>query len=213
MNNQILALSITSLLALWRIPALRDGALSFVPKLPRSIQWLAPLLLSLAAACGQGYLDGARGEALLLATLTAGGQIGAEAIAAWHVGKRLWLAIKAAPGTATVLVIGLSTMATQGCAGSFEEARLAGAQDRLAGAKVNPARCASLDSKHAWGGAVAVGAASLAGVSGLATIKVDDEDRDLRYGLAVGSVGAAALAVGAEAYARSAATSYARECQ
>lgn len=85
--------------------------------------------------------------------------------------------------------------------------------DQAPVAAVTSPRCQSLDSRHRWGGTVAAGAAFLAGGAGLSTIQVDDEDRELRYGLAICAVGAAAVAAGAELYARDAATSWAEECQ
>lgn len=117
----------------------------------------------------------------------------------------VWLLVMTSP-------VWLALPLLTGCAGSFEESKLAGQQDRKQGATMQPSRCATLESQRSWGHAVSIGSASLAGVSGLSTIKVDDQDKGLRYGLGIGAVGAAALAVGAEAYAQSAGVAWVREC-
>jgi hypothetical protein len=215
LSGPSIALLITTLLAIWRIPAIREGALSFVPKMPRPLQFLPPLVLAMAAASGQGFLDGLRGEELLEATLLAGGQIGAESIAIWHTGKRIWALVKASPQTTTIVVLMGLASSTQACAGSFETARLRSpqvAQTQTVGASATSRlRCESLDDRQMWGSTAAIVFASASGVSGLSTVKVDDEDRNWRYGIATSAVLAAALAAGSEVYAQSARSSYFEE--
>jgi hypothetical protein len=99
-----------------------------------------------------------------------------------------------------------------GCAGSFEEARLAGAIQSKLGApsERNQTRCESLDSRAGTWGAVAKGAAILASASGLTTVPV--RDPDARSALVAGSVTAAAVAAGSFAVAERAATAWAQEC-
>jgi hypothetical protein len=46
----IIGIIITSLLALWRTPAIRDGVFAKFAELQRALQWLAPLCLSMLAS-------------------------------------------------------------------------------------------------------------------------------------------------------------------
>ena len=89
MTHLYLSLAITSLLAFWQVPALREGILKFVPKLPQWARPIPPLLLGALAVLGQGYLDGLRGDALVDSLSADGGQVGLVAIAAWHIWKRI----------------------------------------------------------------------------------------------------------------------------
>lgn len=85
----LLATVITLLIKLWNTETIRTKIFAFVPKLPRAIQWIAPLLLSMAVAGGQGFLDGKTGFDLFSFAMGNGAEIGAMAIAIWHVGKRV----------------------------------------------------------------------------------------------------------------------------
>jgi hypothetical protein len=112
-TTPILAASITTLIKLWNTAVIRDKIFSFVPKLPRALQWIAPLLLGMTAAGGQGFLDGKTGTDLFVFAAASGAEIGALSIAIWHVGKRVFEQTKTAT-TALVLVLALG-YATQGC--------------------------------------------------------------------------------------------------
>jgi hypothetical protein len=89
MTTVILTVMITLLLRIWNIPVIRDRVFGWVGKLPRALQWVAPIVLAMLAATGQGWIEGVRGEALLLMALVNGGEIGAMAIGLWHTAKRL----------------------------------------------------------------------------------------------------------------------------
>jgi hypothetical protein len=88
MTTILITITITLLLRMWSIPAIRDGIFQRVGKLPTAVQWLAPLTLAILAAAGQGWLNGLRGTALLEEALKSGGEIGAMAIGLWHTAKR-----------------------------------------------------------------------------------------------------------------------------
>lgn len=112
----------------------------------------------------------------------------------------------------------LLAICLSGCAGSLEQSRAVGQNERRLGAVAAPAgtpeRCAELDDRAAfWGGGAKVGAA-LASGAGLSSVAVDGDDRrDLKTGLQIGAVVAAAAAAGAFVIAESATRSWARECQ
>lgn len=104
-----------------------------------------------------------------------------------------------------------------GCAGSLEQSRVAGQNERRAGTLAAPAgtpeRCSTLDDRRQFAGMIGKSAAVLGGAAGLATIPTDDPDqRDLRTGLAIGGAAAAAVAAGAMFVAEGAGESWAREC-
>jgi hypothetical protein len=125
---------------------------------------------------------------------------------AQRVGRRtLGRLVKTSAAALVLLSLG-------GCAGSFEEARLAGLQARTAAkVAVFPSeRCVSLDNQHRTWGGVAKVSAVLAGAQGLSTIPV--EDKTARIGLAAGTAVTAAAAAGAQYVSESAAESWAREC-
>lgn len=94
-----------------------------------------------------------------------------------------------------------------GCAGSFEEARVAGQGIRLG----TPSECQAYDDGHRNWSAVEKAAGLLAGGSGLASIPLGDKE-DLRIGLAAGAVGAASVSVFAAVQADGFAKDWAREC-
>jgi hypothetical protein len=85
----ITTIVITLLLRAWNIPAVRDVVFARVGKLPRALQFVAPLSLAVLAAAGQGWIDGLRGTALFERAMSDGGQIGAMAIGLWHTAKRV----------------------------------------------------------------------------------------------------------------------------
>ena len=89
MTNYILSLSVTLLLAMWRLTAIREELFSRVGKLPSWLQPLPPLVLGALAVLGQGWTDGLRGDALVDNLQQNGGQVGLVAIAAWHIWKRV----------------------------------------------------------------------------------------------------------------------------
>jgi len=74
---------------MYRTAAVQAWVGARLPKLPRRAQYVAPLALASLAACGQGFLDGLRGQALIEFALAQAGQIGAMAIGIWHIGKRV----------------------------------------------------------------------------------------------------------------------------
>jgi hypothetical protein len=89
MTTVIITVAITLLLRLWNIPVVRDRVFGWVKKLPRSMQFVAPVVLAMVAAACQGWIDGLRGSVLFERALADGGQIGAMAIGLWHTAKRL----------------------------------------------------------------------------------------------------------------------------
>jgi hypothetical protein len=112
-----------------------------------------------------------------------------------------------------LLACSLLLVLVGGCAGSFEEARLAGLQAHSPTKAVAVApseRCQSLDNQHRTWGGVAKVSAVMAGAQGLSAIPV--EDKRARIGLAAGTAVTAAAAAGAEYLSEGAAESWAREC-
>lgn len=107
-----------------------------------------------------------------------------------------------------VLVLAVAASA---CAGSLEGSR---AEARKVGAaRSAPERCAALDDRRQFAGAIAKGAAVLGGASGLSTIPLDgDRYETARIGVAAAGVSAAAVAAGAVVVAEGAGESWAREC-
>lgn len=102
-----------------------------------------------------------------------------------------------------------------GCAGSFEEAKMAGnhatpGTTTVTAETVPSEYCRSLDSTHRTAGLFGKGAAVLSGGAGLSTIATSD--KDARLGLAIGSVSAGAVAAGAIFFSEAAANSWARDC-
>lgn len=84
-------------------------------------------------------------------------------------------------------ILGLLALISTGCAGTFEEARIAGVKAREA-APAAPAatleRCQRLSDAARLEGALAKGGAALTGASGIATWPVEG---DARVGLAIAS--------------------------
>jgi len=113
-HSWAVAMLVTAVLSAWRLPTVRDQVFAWIPRLPVRVQWAAPLCIAMLAAAGQGYLDGARGEALLLFALAQGGQIGVEAIGFWHFYKRV-RGTRIAPLAAAIAVLFLLPI-TIGCA-------------------------------------------------------------------------------------------------
>ena len=103
---------------------------------------------------------------------------------------------------------------TSGCAGSLEEAKLAGRAYRPLVAKTGTTPdgvdCVSIDRAHiVWDGTAKV-AAFLASGEGIAMIPIHDEGA--RVGLAVGVIGAGAVAILAESFSVGLATEWAKYC-
>lgn len=82
------------------------------------------------------------------------------------------------------LIVGL-VLALPGCAGTFEEARIARPVGVSSAPIVDRARCRELDDRSTLWGAIATGSAVVAGGAGLSTIPV--ESRDGKIGLAIGA--------------------------
>ena len=129
---------------------------------------------------------------------------------AGRVAKASERGLAAIPVVLCLAAIAVVCAFASGCAGSFEEARLAGKSPSAVAAYVPSLRCTKLDNAHrAWGFA-AVAGTSLAGASGLATIPVDNEARPYTAGA---TVVLAAGALGAKFVEDDYATAWARECQ
>lgn len=116
--------------------------------------------------------------------------------------------VQKAVDVVTKVVIVLLLLSFTGCAGSFEEARLARAP--LRSASPPTARCISLDSQHRTWGAIGKGAAVLAGAEGIATWPVNSHDAQV--GLAVGAGLTAAVAATAVYVSEDAGSTWVREC-
>jgi hypothetical protein len=110
------------------------------------------------------------------------------------------------------LIALVSVLVLSGCAGSFEEAKLAGRSERLSAAPVTPpsVRCISLDTQQRNWATLGAGAAVAAGASGATAIPCKDET--CRTVLVSVAVGAAVTAAAAEMASHGASTSWAREC-
>lgn len=94
------------------------------------------------------------------------------------------------------------------CAGSLEATR-----PSTLGAQEPSPYCQGLDSKRQTWGAVAKGAAVLAGASGVSTLPLQgDRYETARIGVAAGGIGAAAVAAGAVFLSESAGDRWAEQC-
>jgi hypothetical protein len=148
----------------------------------------------------------------LLPALKAAGLVLLE----YHGGKKVLqsLVSKGKPKAPTAVVTtggAVALLLITGCAGSFEEAKLAGVDTARRGAVAAPSeRCQSLDDQHRIWGGIGKGAAVLAGAEGIATWPVKD-DR-IETGLAIGAGVSAAMAAGAVYVSEQAGESWAREC-
>lgn len=101
------------------------------------------------------------------------------------------------------------------CAGSFELARVAGIKERSnpkGEVKRDEARCRDLDDSATTWQAVALGAGALGAAQGGGLMAIPDVSKDVRVGLAVGTVVASAVAVAAGAISKSKANAWAKEC-
>jgi len=159
----------------------------------------------MAAALADGQLTETELKAAGMAIL--------EAFGIYHGAKNLASGVKLPKASAktTLPSIVLLALLLGGCAGSFEEAKLAGMDPQARAAAPPPTEhCISLDSQHRTWGGVAKVSAVVAGAEGLSSIPVDDQK--VRIGLAAGTAAAAALAAGAAYVSEDAAASWAREC-
>lgn len=209
---------ITLLLALFRrvAPATWD-------RLPRRWQWVPAVVLATLGAFADGYAQGVPWSVALALAAYAALTAGAAAIGLVHVTKRVTSSgsdggasatVDAAPPTTDTpstlrsgavglvfLALGLlGALTLSGCAGTFEEARIAGhaAAAPAAPSPSDVAYCRDLDGSRTTWGAIAKGSAALAGASGLATLPVDSERGRLALGgatLAVGAVSVVAVYV------------------
>lgn len=78
------------------------------------------------------------------------------------------------------LSIAVVMLAISACAGTFEEAKVAGAKARAATpavATATPERCQSLSSAAKWEGAIAKGGAVLTGASGISAWPTEGDAR------------------------------------
>jgi hypothetical protein len=75
----------------------------------------------------------------------------------------------------------------------------------------SPERCAKLDDRYQWSGAVWKGGAVVSAGLGAAAVP-DSDDPELRRALAWGALGAAAVTAGAAFVQETAAESHSRDC-
>jgi len=101
------------------------------------------------------------------------------------------------------------------CAGTFELARVAGAKDYTTPkgepVKRDDKRCQDLDDSASTWQAVALGAGALGATQG-GLMVIPDVSKEVRVGLAVGTIVAGAVAIAAGALSKSRANSWAKEC-
>jgi hypothetical protein len=174
-------------------------------KLPRWAQPIPGFVLALAGALLEQLQGGSTiWDSLLVLAL---GFLGGTGL--YHTAKR-WT-----PGTgstaAAALLLLIALPATTGCAGSLEEAKLAGLNPQARVATPAPsARCQSLDNQHRVWGAVGKGAAVLAGAEGISTWPVQNQSAETA--LAIGAGVTAAVAATAEYLSEDASATWAREC-
>ncbi len=217
-----LPIIISALLRIWNVQLVRERLFGWVKRWPRRLQPVAPVVIAMIVTGCESYQSGLRGQPLALAILAVGGISGGLAIGIYDLGKsgwalllKLWALVKRSPQTTTAVVLVGLAGSLQACAGSFETARLRAPQTaqvrELGATSSSPSRCESLDDRQMWGSTAAIVFASASGLSGLSTVKVDDDDRGWRYGIATSAVLAAALAAGSEVYAQSARSSYLEE--
>jgi len=170
---------------------------------PRLAQPIVPFVL----AGGPIVVAGFASDGIDASELAAAFWAGVEATGVYHLVKK---AVPASKVAGTVVAATLLLLVS-GCAGSFEESRLAGLNPQArASAPPQTERCRSLDDQHRWLGGVAKGSAFLAGASGIATWPVDNERAEL--GLAIGAGVMGATAVTAEYLSSEAESAWVREC-
>lgn len=174
---------------------------------PRSVELSRPWRMAIVATLGtvaavaSGALDGG-----VSSWASFGRAFGLGLLAAAPGVIREWLQTIVAPTVALALVATLGA-STSACAGSFEEAKLAGMKVR---ATPPSSRCVSLDNAHRTWGGIAKGAAFAAGASGIGSIPLGDETSRVAVaasGAAIGTVAAVSVFV-SEDYA----AAWAREC-
>ena len=103
MTTTIAAIT-TTLIAIWRMPPVRDGIGRRVKALPAWAQPIPPLVIAALVALGEAYQSGLRGDALLSAVIANGGEAGVLAVGIWHVAKR-WFRKPAALAMLTVALL------------------------------------------------------------------------------------------------------------
>lgn len=126
-----------------------------------------------------------------------------------------WVAQWYAPGWHSweamlfAVILPLVAVTGTGCAGSLESAR-----PKTLSAESEPSPyCQGLDSKRQTWGAVAKGAAVVAGASGVSTLPLEgDRYETARIGVAAAGVGAAAVAAGAVFISEAAGDRWAEQC-
>ena len=219
---------ITLLLALFRrvAPTTWD-------RLPRRWQWVPAVALATLGAFVDGYAQGVSWRVALALAAYAALTAGAAAIGLVHVTKRVTgsgadggvtatgdAAPPAAdtPSTLRSGAVGLvfvalgllGALTLSGCAGTFEESRLAGAPAAAAPSPADVAYCRDLDSSRTTWGAVAKGSAALAGTSGIGALEV--EGRDAQLAVAGAALGVGTLAVVAVYVSEAQGAAWVRDC-
>lgn len=189
-------------------------------RLPRRWQWVPAVVLAALAAFVDAASSGVTWKVALALTFYSVLSAGMAAIGLHHSTKRVTgsgsdgstpadspappadppSTLRSGAVGLVFLAFGvLGALTLTGCAGTFEEARLAGAKAPTAATSPSDVSyCRELDSSRTTWGAVAKGSAALAGASGLATLPVDSERGRLALGgatLAVGAVSVVAVYV------------------
>jgi hypothetical protein len=118
-------------------------------------------------------------------------------------------------------ILALIFVLTTGCAGSFEEARLAtphrpAPAEPPGGTRValmvdTRSECISLDGTHRTWGGIAKGAGAV--TVGLGALEVPDMGKEARIGVGVGALVTGAVAAASVFISEDAATSWARDCR
>ena len=183
---------------------------SSILRLPVVLQPMVPILTAGLPVLLARMESGDTVGAALVAALVAG----LEAIGIYHAAGKVRRSV-APPGAKTVAGAGVVSlcclMLIVGCAGSFEESRLAGLDPQArAAAAPRSERCMSLDDAHRTWGAIGKGTAVLAGAEGVATWPVKSDDA--KIGLAIGAGVTAAVAATAVYVSEDYGTTWAREC-
>lgn len=107
------------------------------------------------------------------------------------------------------IILALLSLTLLGCAGSFETARSYGLSSASAESSGRE-RCESLDAQRTTWGAVAKGAAVLAGSGGIAALPIESEDA--QTALAIGALTAGTVSIISVYVAEQKGEAWAREC-
>lgn len=181
-------------------------------RIPDGYRWAPPLVLAFLGTLTERLLDGAplwptstvaALSAVVLTWLASMGvAAGAKELTA---GKD---SVPPATRSGGIILLFFGILASTGCAGSFEEARLVAPQ---VGATADRRRCEQLDDRRVWWGGAAKGSLALAGATGLAAVPATSHRAEV--GLAAGGVAAAAVGATAVFISESAGDRWVEECR